>query len=70
MVAAPHLVVAAYREIGHLSNCLEIHDKLKNPIFWDITPCSLLKSIDVLEEYLAYIFSVEEWTKQETSTKL
>jgi hypothetical protein len=34
-----------------------------------ITLCSLLKSTDVSVEYIASIFRIEEWTKQETNMK-
>jgi hypothetical protein len=37
-------------------------------IFWDIPPCSPLT--DVSEEYVAYIFRVEEYAKQEIGSKL
>jgi hypothetical protein len=33
---------------------------MKSSIFWDITPCTLLKSIDISEEHVAFIFRVEE----------
>jgi hypothetical protein len=33
---------------------------LKNTIFWNITPCIPLKSTDVSEEHIVYIFSIEE----------
>jgi hypothetical protein len=40
---------------------------MKSYIFWNGT--INWKSIDIKEEYVAYIFSVEELAKQETSTK-
>jgi hypothetical protein len=33
---------------------------LKSSMFWDITPCSPLKSTDVSEEHIASIFRVKE----------
>jgi hypothetical protein len=33
---------------------------LEEYIFWDIMPCTMLKSTDVSEEYIASIFRVEE----------
>jgi hypothetical protein len=33
---------------------------MKSTIFWDIKPCSPLKSTGVLEEHISSIFSVEE----------
>jgi hypothetical protein len=33
---------------------------IKSTIFWDITPCSPLKSTDVSKEEIAFIFRVEE----------
>jgi hypothetical protein len=33
---------------------------MKSTIFWDIMPCSPLKSTDVSEEHIASIFRVEE----------
>jgi hypothetical protein len=42
---------------------------LKSSLFRDITPCSYRKLTDVTEEYLAFIFSVEEQTKQKPSLK-
>jgi hypothetical protein len=38
--------------------------------FWDITPCSSLKvETDVSEEHTAFIFRVEEHSKQKSSTE-
>jgi hypothetical protein len=33
---------------------------MKSSIFWDITPCSMLKSTDVSEKLIASIFRVEK----------
>jgi hypothetical protein len=43
---------------------------MKSTIFWDTTPYSSWKLADVSEEYIASIFKVEEWAKQETGMKL
>jgi hypothetical protein len=42
---------------------------MKIYIFWDITPFSLFKSTDVSENYVASIFMIKEYRKQETSVK-
>jgi hypothetical protein len=41
---------------------------VKSTIFWDMTPCSPL-IVSVSEEYIASIFRVKEYTKQEASLK-
>jgi hypothetical protein len=42
---------------------------MKSTIFWDVTPYSPLKSSDVSEEHIAFIFRVEEEAEQQTSMK-
>jgi hypothetical protein len=37
---------------------------MKITLFWDVTPFSLVKSIDLIKERSASIFSVEEQAKQ------
>jgi hypothetical protein len=34
-----------------------------------VTPCNEVKITDVSEEVTAYVFNVEEWSKQSTSTQ-
>jgi hypothetical protein len=36
---------------------------MKCPRFWIVTPCSLVRSIDIPEEGIASIFRIEEKTK-------
>jgi hypothetical protein len=42
----------------------------KTTIFWDVTPCSLVKFADVSEEWTASSFSIKEKVKQTNSKKL
>jgi hypothetical protein len=41
----------------------------ESSVFWDLTPYSTVKSVDVSEKYIASIFRIEEKTKQETCKK-
>jgi hypothetical protein len=40
---------------------------MKSSIFLDMTSCSTLKVTDASEEYVAYIFRVEEYAKHESA---
>jgi hypothetical protein len=41
---------------------------MKSFVFWDITPCNPVKSADVSEEYVASIFRMEVYAKQEINS--
>jgi hypothetical protein len=49
-------------EVNHMCTLklLKITVVFKSPMFWDITPCSPLKSTDVSDEFVSSIFEVEE----------
>jgi hypothetical protein len=40
---------------------------IKSIIFWNVTPCSLIKSTNILEECTTSIFRVTGGAEQETS---
>jgi hypothetical protein len=42
---------------------------MKSSVFWDITPCSLLKVNVVSEEHVPSIFRVKDKAKEETIVK-
>jgi hypothetical protein len=46
--------------LSYVSTAMTHRFSIKGSIFWDITPCSPLKSTDVSEEHVTSIFRVEE----------